>query len=106
MLKLNCKHLKIKNMKTIVVTRHQSMIKYLKEKNIIDEDAIVIPHATENDLKGNRVIGVLPVHLAVFTKEYVSVPLLVPKELRGKELTIEEVREYAATPKTYIVKFK
>lgn len=93
-------------MKTIVVTRHKSLIQFLIEQKIIDQSDEVVSHATEELVEGNRVIGVLPIHLAALTSEYVNVPIHVPSELRGEELSIEEIRKYAQPIKTYIVNQK
>lgn len=91
-------------MKTVVVTRHPSLVEHLKERGIIDESAEVIEHATENDVRGNHVIGILPVHLASLAGRYTNLTMNVPKELRGEELTIEQVREFAGEPVTYEVR--
>ena len=55
-------------------------------------------------MKDKDVIGVLPLALACYTKSLTEVPLTLPIELRGKELTIEEIRQYASKPVTYIVR--
>lgn len=91
-------------MDTIVVTRHPALVEYLKERGVIDNDVEVVDHATAEIVKGKHVIGVLPTHLAALTGKYTNVGLNVPKELRGEELTLEQVRQYASTPTDYEIR--
>ena len=88
----------------IVVTRHKALVEYLKEINLVKENVRVISHAVPKDITGQKVIGVLPHSLSCLTESYTEVPLFVPVELRGKELTLEQIREYAQEPATYKVK--
>ncbi|MDP8173655.1 CRISPR-associated protein Csx16 [Pasteurella skyensis] len=86
-----------------VITRHNSLIEYMKEVNLIDDSAVIISHATPEDVKGKDVIGILPHSLSCLTKTYTEVPLILPPEKRGVELTIEDVRKFAKEPTTFIV---
>lgn len=88
---------------TIVVTRHGSLVEYLKEQGIISDNVEVIEHANPKVVKGKHVIGVLPHSLSSLTKSYTEVPLSLPPELRGIELTLEQIRQYAGEPNTYKV---
>lgn len=89
----------------IIVTRHLALVQYLIEESIVDKDNYkLMPHATEDDVTDNHAFGVLPHSLSCLTASYTEVPLTIPQELRGKELTIEQIREYATEPKTYFVK--
>jgi len=90
-------------METIVVTRHEALVKYLREIGLIDENTPVIAHATPEQVRGKHVIGVLPLHLAALVAQVTEVPLRVPPELRGQELTLEQIRKYAGEPQTYQV---
>lgn len=91
-------------MKTIVITQHQALIDFLKEINLISEDFEVISHASPEEIRGNHVIGILPLHLAVEAEKVTTVPLNIPKELRGQELSLDQIREFAGNPRTFIVK--
>jgi len=88
----------------IIVTRHAALVEYLHEQNIAPESARVIDHATIADVEGQHVIGVLPLRLAAHAKSVTEVPMDIPAELRGVELTIEQVRQFAGEPATYTVK--
>lgn len=87
----------------VIVTRHKALVEYLREKNLAPADARVVEHATLEDVMGQHVIGVLPLRLAACARKVTEVPLNVPAELRGQELTLEQVREFAGPPATYCV---
>ena len=86
-----------------VVTRHAGLIQYLEEIGLIDSTAEVIGHATPEQVVGQNVIGVLPHSLSCLCNTFTEVPMNIPAELRGKELTLEQMRQYGSTPVTYMV---
>lgn len=88
---------------TVVVTRHPGLVEYLREIGLVDEGAEVLTHASAEDVRGKRVIGVLPLHLAVEAESVTVVPLDLPPELRGVELSVEQVRQYAGPAREYRV---
>lgn len=79
-------------METVVVTRHGALIDFLRDAGIIGSDARIIAHVNPDDIQGKRVVGVLPLRLACLAAEIVEVDLNIPAELRGSELTLEQVR--------------
>ena len=81
----------------VVVTRHPALVEYLREEGVIDETTEIIEHASPDDVRGRHVIGVLPHHLSAEAASVTEVPLNLPPELRGQELTVEQVRQYAVT---------
>ena len=88
-----------------VVTRHKALVDYLLDKDIIKEgDYSLIEHADYKDVEGQDVIGVLPLQLASYAKSVTEVPLKLTPEMRGKELTFEEVEKVAEKPVKYIVR--
>ena len=87
----------------LVITRHPALVEYLKEIKLVDADVEVIEHASPEMVKDRCVYGVLPHSLSCLTKSFTEVPLVLPSELRGQELTIEDIRKYAKEPVTYIV---
>ncbi len=89
---------------TVVITRHRSLVQYLIEIGLITADTVVFGHADAAAVRGKHVIGVLPHKLSALALAYTEVPLEFPQELRGAELTLEQVRMYARKPRTYIVK--
>ena len=88
-----------------VITRHKALIAYLLDKDIIKEGEYkLIEHADYKDVEGQDVIGVLPLQLASYAKSVTEVPLKLTPEMRGKELTFEEVEKVAQEPVQYIVR--
>ena len=88
----------------LVVTRHQGLVEYLMREGIVDEGVRVVPHATADMLRGLRVCGVLPLSLAAHCAAVLVVPLDdLPREMRGRELSADEVARYAGPPTWYAV---
>jgi len=87
----------------IIVTRHPGLVEYLAEIGLADADVEVISHATAETVTGKNVCGVLPHSLSCLCASFTEVPLSLPSELRGKELTCEDVRKYAGQAVTYVV---
>ena len=81
----------------LIVTRHQGLVEYLKEIGLADELTEVISHVENPEiLTGKHVCGVLPHHLSCLCEVFTEVPLIgMPAELRGKELDLGQVRQYA-----------
>ena len=97
----------------IVVTSHTHLLQYLIEEGIVSEEARVVRHATPEAITGRHVICVLPHSLACFCvpnpltclcASFTEISLFIPSELRGKELTLEQIREFAGKPSTYEVR--
>ena len=88
-----------------VITRHKALLAYLLDKDIIKEGEYkLIEHADYKDVECQDVIGVLPLQLASYAKSVTEVPLKLTPEMRGKELTFEEVEMVAEKPVQYIVR--
>jgi hypothetical protein len=87
----------------VIVTRHPALVKYLRLRGLVGKRTRVVQHASREDVEGMYVCGVLPMHLAVHTRELTTVELDVPAELRGKELTLEQLELYAKECATYTV---
>jgi putative CRISPR-associated protein (TIGR02620 family) len=84
----------------VIVTRHAGLVQFLNEMGITGE---VIGHATADNVRGKEVIGVLPLHLAALTESITSVDMELPPELRGVELSSEQVRKHFVRLTTYKV---
>ena len=87
----------------LIVTRHSGLVQYLKEIGIADGTTEVTSHASPEIVTGKHVCGVLPHSLSCLCASFTEVPIFVPAELRGKELTLEDVRKYAQKVVTYKV---
>lgn len=79
----------------VVVTRHSALVEYLTELGVVPAGTEVVTHATAEQVRGRHVFGVLPLHLAAEAASVTEVTLRVPTELRGVELTLEQVRQFA-----------
>ena len=90
-------------MQTIVVTRHPALVDHLRDLGFLGLDTEVITHATAEQIRGKHVVGVLPLHLAAEAASVTEVPMDLPPEARGRELTLGEVRQYCRPPVTYVV---
>ena len=89
---------------SIVITRHPALVRVMIEDGIVNAGVQVIPHANVEDVKGRHVFGVLPLPLAAEAARVTVPDLRVPPEMRGKELTAEQVREYLHGWRTFVVK--
>lgn len=88
---------------TVIVTRHLALVEYLIEQGVAPRGATVLPRATARDVAGKRVVGVLPLHLAALAASVVVVPLDTPDDLRGAELSLAQVREFASPAQEYVI---
>ena len=88
----------------LIITRHPALVEYLRELGIVTGDVEVISHASPDVVRGKHVLGVLPHSLSCLTASFTEVPLHLPPEMRGKELSLEDLRKYAGSPVTYIVR--
>lgn len=89
--------------KMLVVTRHKALADLLREKGIISGDCDYMEHAGVDDVQGRDVVGNLPLHLAARCHTITSVAMSVPLEMRGRELTLDELREVYRGVHTYRV---
>lgn len=91
----------------VVVTRHMGAVDWLIRHEIIPNDnseVSVIDHATIEDVAGQVVYGVLPLHLAAVAKEVHSIDIPnLPADKRGKELTADDMDTLGASIVSYKV---
>ena len=85
----------------IIVTRHKGAVEWLRQQGI---EGKVIAHATAEDVIGQQVVGVLPLYLASLTLAITSIDIDLPPELRGKDITPEQMDECGAKLVTYKVR--
>ena len=94
----------MKRLIDLVVTSHPGLVEYLRELGMVETGVEIISHATPEAVTGKNVCGVLPHNLSCLCETFTEVPLSLPAEMRGKELTLEQVRLYAGKPVTYTVR--
>tara|TARA_R110000765_G_C18468720_1_gene550838 strand:+ start:210 stop:509 length:300 start_codon:yes stop_codon:yes gene_type:complete len=90
-------------MNTLIVTRHPALIDYLISDGLATADTPTVSHVTPDDVRGKHVIGVLPMHLASLAESITEIPLDIPADMRGKELSLADMRNYARRAVTYVV---
>lgn len=78
---------------TIIVTRHPGLVEWLERQGITGE---VKASVTVEDIKGKHVVGALPAHIAQWADYITSVDYSCPFEMRGKELTADQLNKYGA----------
>ena len=91
-------------MKTVIVTRHKALLEYIVMHRLAPDDAVILTHVDAEAIRGKHVIGVLPLHLAAEAAKVTEIPMNIPSELRGQELTLEQMDVVAGMPVTYIVR--
>ena len=78
---------------TYIISRHAATVEWLRECGY---DGEVIAHVSDPSiLKGQIVIGNLPLHLAARAALVGAVEFDLPAEMRGQELTLDWLRENA-----------
>lgn len=85
----------------LIVTRHNALVVYLRGLGI---KAPVVPHAEPRDVRGKNICGVVPLSLAMHAKSVTVVPLHLKYDMRGKELTYDEIKVVADKPQRYVVR--
>jgi len=85
--------------KTLLATRHKGAIEWIKRKGFNGE---VVSHISAEMIgEGDTVIGNIPVHMIEEIKQkgarvFIIVMPQVPKEMRGQELTAEQMEQFGA----------
>ena len=91
-------------MEKIVITRHQGLLDFLREEGLLSGAEQVQAHASEEDVRGKHVIGVLPLHLAALAGQVTIVEMgRLPASERGRELSAEETRRWHTGIRTFRV---
>lgn len=85
----------------LIVTRHRPLATYLRGLGI---KAPIVGHAHPADVRGKHICGVVPMSLAAHAKSVTVVPLHITREMRGQDLTYEDIKAIADTPQRYVVK--
>ena len=88
----------------IVITRHSTLVEYLRELGLVDNNVKVLTHVSNiNEIKGKNVAGILPLHIACEVNAILVIPLNIPSDLRGLELSLEQIKQFAGAPTWYKV---
>lgn len=85
----------------LVVLRHQGSLEWLRQE-FGELPPTLTGNATPDDVRGKRVLGVLPLHLASVAKSVTELQLTPPP--RGEELSAAQVAERNPCLRTFEVK--
>ncbi|MBS9779848.1 MAG: CRISPR-associated protein Csx16 [Moraxellaceae bacterium] len=95
-------------MTTYLVTRHQGAIEWINYMGHAYDSHISHLHDINSLNKGDTLIGSLPINIVADLCErgvnYVHLSLRIPEELRGKELTVEQLANIDAKLERFEVK--
>lgn len=87
----------------LIITRHRALLTYLRGMGI---KAPAVSHAKPENVRGKHICGVVPLSLAAHAASVTVVPLHIPAEMRGRELTYDELCKVADAPERYIVQLQ
>ena len=87
----------------VIITRHPGLVEVLHELAPETVGAPIIDRADPTQIAGKHVYGVLPLTLACLATRVTNVTLNVPQELRGTELSADQVRQYMTELETFVV---
>ena len=85
---------------TIIVTRHQGLVDWLAQRGIV---GTVMPSVFADDVRGKHIVGALPLHLAAEAASVTTVAFQCPPELRGVDLTVQQLDDLGAKLETFVV---
>lgn len=87
----------------VIVTRHAGAVEWLRRQGIVGD---VIRHVSDAaQISGRVVIGALPLHLAAEAERVGSIDLPgLTTDMRGKDLSPEEMDIAGATLRWYVVR--
>lgn len=87
----------------LIVTRHQGLVDLARRMGLATDGCPVLAHATADDVRGKVVLGVLPLHLAAEAEAVVSIDLGLPPDLRGTDLSAEQMLPHVRGVSVYRV---
>ena len=77
----------------VIISRHRGAIDWLAQQGIT---GTVVAHATKDDVLGKDVVGNLPLDLAALANTVTSILMTVPADMRGKDLTADDMVKMGA----------
>jgi hypothetical protein len=90
------------DMETVIVSRHPAAVEFIHREMSEARSAPVLAQASADDVRGKRVVGNIPLHLAALAAEVVVVEFAGPAP-RGQEYTLADMDAAGATLRRYRV---
>lgn len=95
--------------KILVVSRHPATVEFVKGTLTLNDQVTVVSHYLPQMAEGyDQVVGVLPIQLVEELcnrgKRFLQVVMDVPEEFRGKELSLDQMKEFNGRLVEYHVK--
>ena len=87
----------------IIVSRHDATVRLLRKRFPRLGEVPVYTHVSTDTIDGKIVIGNLPLHLAARANVVYNVSIDVPPDLRGKELSEEDLERCNVRLEPYCV---
>lgn len=92
----------------IVVSRHPAAVEFVRAelpaRTNEELEFVVRDHVGPDDVRGQWVAGVLPLHLAALTERFWAVEFPADSAPRGTELTLDQMRAAGARLVEYTVR--
>ena len=99
--------------RNFIITRHSGAVEWMREEypSLFHRHTEICSHLSKSHLEDlssqDRVIGIIPIHLGekICSKgaDLVLIQVHVPPELRGEELTAQDMRRLGASLRRYVV---
>ncbi len=87
----------------LVITKYPNVYQALIELGIVAEGTPNFAHVEKKDLYGKHACGILPHTLSSQCDLFTEIHISMPGKLRGKVLTVEEVKKYMDCVSSYKV---
>ena len=88
----------------IIVVKYPELVKYYIEIGLCSPGTPHLPYATEEDVRGKHVYGIVPVYLASLAKSVTEVPVLAGNKIARVMSDVNLIRQYAKPPKRYVIR--
>lgn len=90
-------------MEKIIVTRHKSVERYLKEKEIVPGYTPCYPYISKNFAKGKHIYGIVPMEIAEACEKFTEVKITLPRGKKAESITLDELESCVKSVRTYII---
>lgn len=90
-------------MEKIIVSKHESVEKYLKEQEIVPGYIKRYPFVNEDFAKGKHIYGIVPMNIAALAGKFTEVKITLHHSEKYKEVSASRINAQVKNVRTYIV---